>query len=49
MEIGPLFELRKYAFAFPPHSAHLHQVNVSLIELQETGDAAKLYKQYFGD
>jgi ABC-type amino acid transport substrate-binding protein len=48
-EIGPLFELRKYAFAFPPHSSHLHQVNVSLIELQETGDAAKLYKQYFGD
>ncbi len=48
-EIGPLFEPRKYAFAFPPNSPHRHAVNVALIELQESGDAAKFSKQYFGD
>ncbi len=47
-EVGPLFEKRKYAFALPKGSPLRHQINIALIELEETGDVQKIYSKYFG-
>lgn len=47
-EVGPLFEERKYAFALPNGSPLRHLVNIALVELEETGEAQKIYATYFG-